>query len=418
MMMDDMMKNVEIVTWNEVGSKVKQVNPNLYDVIAELNPSHHYPLLHISYPFGANIIQEGQLCAPTHDFSASALNDKLPKSILQNLMPVMLSLNKTSEIYLESATRIMPYKIVLPGQLFFCPDDYVTGEIPTALRLPWRIAAGTRSIFMLPKVTESISHKKLRVEFKVPFHPPKTLWEHYYIFRQIAAHAGSIDQWQSNILVFTKPWLKLIDDYFQKQIYYQNSHLHQQRLLIMRWAFLVSAISGSVKLRPYLIDTVNHLFSIWFGIIPGFQAAGKSEFSGPMRLFEQAYIDVYGLKDYLPIIMCPNIYTSGLSKAPSYYSLALPTVLESYPSAKTSPNIIHDLKDVKYLQELFQKKLGQETSFDYFHTIADKRSNICLTEGMPKKDPAILKTFGEYKLREFPAASPFVRGCIRVNIVA
>ena len=428
--------SLKICEWKDVNKELVTVNPQLSKLIDNLNPPSHFKLLRVPYPFGATVMDSQQLYAVDAHFNEVLLNDLLPKTLADQAVPLMISLNKASEISLETCERRMPFHLIAQGEVLYSPDFFNQNET-LGFNLPWKISSGARSIFMLPKVTDTNGHRRLYTQFRVQMQPPQSLWQHHKIFSQIAkASSGEGDDWCSEMIIFTRPWFdeknnsvdwQIFKNYLLQSNHPMRAYYRQQTIFKLFWSMLMPRLASRyTKLRPYLVDTVNHLLSIASGTIPGFQAAGSSEMMAPIKRLERAYTEVYGLKEYLPIIMQPTYINANDKKMPCYYSLTLPTVLESYLGPRTIPNVIHELRDLKYTFELFKESLQKENllttdscfsalDYSYFHLHALDQSNIRVTGSMPKADHFLTATAGEYKDRVFPAASPFIRGCVRMS---
>lgn len=421
----------KFISWDEARKSLIQVNPILTQLIDQLNPSSDLKLIKISYPYGEKIISKGKLCLP------EALHDReyIRKQLDHASIPVMCSLNKATELFIENNQHASPYSCLKPGQLLGYYKPTTQYQWMPSLDF-WEVTAGARSIFMLPKVTDSKSHKRLWREFGVPFEPPRSLWDHWEIFKTITNHTSQDNQWQSEMLFFTKDWFEDIDDpswiplklYLEHQMVLHNSYLRLYTLSGFLWTLSTNQISNKRGFtpRPYLVDTAKHILAIAQGVGTGFINAADSEIAAPVQAIEKAYIDVYDLRSYLPIIMHASYQRTELD-SPCYYSLALPTLLEfnAEIKSKNMPNIITELRDMTFLMhkmEVYFKEHGapgrpviQPTRFDYFHTHSEQEEGIQLASELPKRNPRITKTSYTYNDRIFPSSSPFVRGCIQIS---
>lgn len=186
-----------------------------------------------------------------------------------------------------------------------------------------------------------------------------------------------------------------------------------------------SLINDDLKLKPYLMQTIKQLTAIAFGFTAGFRAAGKSQVAAPIAAIERAYVNVYELKDYLPIIMHPNSIHGQLTHPTCYYSLSTEILHEGSLTTVHPPRIINKLREVKHLMEvasrcatnnpLLQIYQDDHIRYDYFHITEDREARIISSKNIPLFDNAVLETFYPYENRIFPAASPFMRGCISIT---
>src|SRR5690349_11490610 len=131
---------------------------------------------------------------------------KIRSDLSYSPIPLSLLLNKNSEVFLQEAERTIPLNIIKPGQLFgtFETLDFIFNKPSSAL---WNVSAGARSVFMLPKINESFSIKRLRNHYHLSLDTQlKYLTQHWQIFKEISHVPTFSSPWQSEVLFFTKPW--------------------------------------------------------------------------------------------------------------------------------------------------------------------------------------------------------------------
>src|SRR3990172_11859758 len=77
---------VEEKSWSDVRDIIKQYEPELCSIINKINPGKSYPVLKITYPFGAKIFKRGVFYLPTIDKQTIAITDNnVPTRIQQQL---------------------------------------------------------------------------------------------------------------------------------------------------------------------------------------------------------------------------------------------------------------------------------------------------------------------------------------------
>jgi hypothetical protein len=409
---------VEQVSWSDVREKVSQVNPEIGRIIDQLDPSDDFTIFKVQLPFGEKIIDKGRILWS----NAEGILTPLKNSAFNYLQsPLLLTLNKACEVFIDAYERSVPLQLLYPGQIWGLFD----------VSAPWSITAGARTLFMLAKITDSHAHQRLRQELRIPHSLPQSIWQHQQIFAAIANSPNIKNRWTAEVLFFSEAWKKaIVNDvawqrlkvYIQEQSYQHFAYLRHQSIINMHAVLLnLHLTSSTPKLRPYLMETVKYLLSISANAVHGLRVAGKSEIAAPISLFEQVYIEIYELRDYLPVIMHPCYKIKDAEKI-CYYSMATPTLLTGYPTTKTLPNIIQELRGVKDLLSLFCEKLKDinfapcsRKEFDYFHSSAVPDEGIRLTQVMPEEDSSLLETYGSYPERLFPSAGPFMRGCVRIR---
>ncbi|MBI3232861.1 MAG: hypothetical protein HYZ42_02275, partial [Bacteroidetes bacterium] len=225
---------------------------------------------------------------------------------------------------------------------------------------------------------------------------------------------------QDNIL-----WSKF-NRYLHSQAWIESAYLRNKTVLNLLWEILASSlISQNLKLKPYLMQIIKQLTAISYGFASGYKQAGKNYVAAPIAAIEDAYVKVYDLKEYLPIIMHASNLSGKTQQSTYYYSLSAETLHEGSFTSAQPPRVISRLRQTKQLMEainayvatnpLLQAYQEDEISYHYFHIIEEKDTNIKSTKDMPAFDPCIIETFHSYEGRVFPAASPFMLGSISIT---
>lgn len=433
------MSAIQNVNWGTVRAEVAQVNPTLAGLIDKLNPQQDHVLYKAQYPFGACFIDQGTLMLPSkHGKLVPIHHPEIDHQLQNNLgyrsIPFGLWLNACGEVFVNMDSRIIPLHIFNPGSIFGLWEVLDPPHCPFVQRI-WSISVGVRSLFMLPKVTDAISHDKLLRAYQLRrLPPPKKLTDQFKIFAEITNSEKANIRWQGKILFFSAKWFEeeldnihwlklhyyLLKSAWAQSIYWRNKVTFR----LMQQAFATAQETKNLKASPYLIDTLMHLILIGLGSSPGFAPIVDDETCGPIPALQQAYIDNYGLKSYIPTIFCPH-YLAQDESAPIYYSLQLPTLLGASPKAKSQTSIVNDLRLLKFLVETLENKLKDDNNslykliknlrFDFFHTEADLRNGIRPTSQLLKEDPRFNNFSKQQTDRIFCETGPFLRGCVRIS---
>lgn len=429
----------EKVYWNNVREDVRAVNPVLFHSIEKIEPNKNLSFIKARYPYGTLIIDQGVIHLPTKNGSILPLDNpgistELRKKLSYSPIPLGLLLNKSSEVFIDINQRPIPLNFLNPGELFgvFEALSLLTGTISTPI---WSVSAGARSIFMLPKITESTSHRRLKLKYGVRKEPPKNLAEHWGIFADIANHQPEEKRWYTDVLFFTDEWFnshsaRSIWLNFQNVLFkagWSQMQFHVATDLI--WESLGSVLAYKrLKPRPYIVDSIKHLIAIGLGIFPGFKPANNDETMAPVLQIQQAYIEGYNMKDYCPTLMYPHRLHPHETHVPVYYSIAFPTLLAGSPSHRGTPSMMMDLREIQLIMQVLQKQCSSNQNinsavlnrvlkirYSYFHSVKDAYGEIQLSEEIPKVDPDINKTtFSENKI--FCTSAPFMSGCISIEV--
>ena len=430
--------STEILYWKDVRQDLKDTE--LVRIIDELDPGIKFRFLRLRYSYGATIVHEGNIQIPLQQNKYIPLQDpNVPYHIKEMLgystIPLGLLMNKASEIFVSANQRIVPINMLSPGSFFGLFETLSALSKKSPAAAIWSVFAGARSTFMLPKITEAVAHRRLRVNFGLTNDAPKSLFEHCAIFSAINDCQFLEKRWYSDVLLFANDWFKHdIKDraWLELQNYLFRLGWEHTKVKFdnigrqMLWEVLAAALATRrLKPRCYLIDTVKHLISIGMGALPGFQISDDSELAIPSRCIEEAYVTIYNL-DHLPILIYPHTLSYANGKIPVYYSMTLPTLIEGYPTQRGTPSIIMDLRDIKTIIETPHKLVNtkhllpmidvlNKIDYAYFHPELDPLAEITLTSAMVDSDLQLKNYLQKYKNKTFPANAPFLCGCIKTR---
>jgi hypothetical protein len=434
----------EKVVWEDVQNLSHKVNPEFTDIINELAPDKKHWLLKVSYPYGSSVMQRSILTLPNAKgilvpITDPSISREIQEGIGYNLNsnPVSLVLKNSFEIFLPLEDRTIPLSgVIEPGTTFgawrvLSPE---TTEQPVFI---WEMTAGSRSVFMLPKITEELKHKKLEKKLGVRVGSPRTLMQHFDVFKAIANNQA-VDEdtrWSAEILYFSKEWFQHLEDpkwskfyqYFYRSGWAANEIWRNQPL----WNLVFSLVLKDYEAKPnaYIMDTAKYLLNMGVGALYGFGPATNTV-AGPFDLIQMVYKEIYDIKNYPPIIMQPKLFDFKKESAnPVYYSLQFPNSLEFKPSSRMRTSIISDLHEIRSLMLRYERDLLSDkfnlggTSFselflkaklDYFHSGVDLHEGMIDSANMAE-DVNLRKTLDGIIHEEFPGSCLFGKGCIRLS---
>lgn len=429
---------IEVLHWDGIRGDVQQLDKTLAGIIDNINPDKRHKLFRITYSFGDLILKDGLLQIPYDNGGVLPLTDvrvdsKLRENLSYSVIPLFLTLKNSSEVFLDTGSRIIPLNLFNQGSLLglFESIDFQFNRVS---RPRWSVSAGARSIFMLPKLKHSIGMKRLRLTYKLPSATKvETLSDHWDLFVALSKQSVFNQTWKNQVLFFGKEWLVWRNDpkwipfykYLFQHAWSQAQFAIGKIDLSLSWELFIDALSSRrLKPIPYLADQVKHILLIAAAKWPAFRPADSSERTAPVKSLQAAIVETYQLKDHLPTIMHPYLLNAN-DKLPGYYSLTLPTLLEGSPHNKRSSTIMLDLRDIKLMLDIFLQTavhhkrfdtvfLG-ETGFEYFHVEPDMFEEIQSSDQIPQDDPGFSQGSENYPHHSFCATSPFWRGCIRIN---
>lgn len=433
----------EKLTWEQVRQDVARVNGKLAKIIDEIAPGNKYWVAKVAYPYGSMPMQKSLFMLPNKEGDIVPITDisidpTIQKGLGYNLNsnPVSMVLNNTFEIFLSLEDRTIPLSgPAYPGAVFGT-WRVLNPEKTQHPAFIWDMAAGARSVFMLPKITEAKKHLQLKKAYNLTVNVPRSLMGHWEVFRQLANHSSFKKPWNAEILYFSHQWFEHLDDNRWKPFYYYFHDSAWSASEIWRnqfiWNLIFSLILEKYEARPsaYIMDTAKYLLYMGVAAFSGF-APTRNNLAGPFEEIQKIYTEEYGLRNYPPIIMQPDIFNMFDSKAhPVYYSLQFPNALEFKPSSRVRTSIVSDLHEIKSLMMRYEQELSSNkfniggtslhdvfhyTQYDYFHNGVELHAGMRNSAEMAKEDKNLITTLDGNLHNTFPDTCSFVKGCIRLS---
>lgn len=430
-----------IVTWKEIRGEARLANEELSNIIDEIDPDSSYKLVVAEYLYGDLTVKEGVLQLPTKDgnklipIDASATDCNIKKELSYKSMPMFMVLDKSNEFFIDSGSCIIPLNLFSRGSICGSYEsmDFIFGY-PSNYK--WNCSAGSRSIIILPKITNNMSIKKLCLEYGIPdSFVIRNLADHWELFKLIAQSKRFAQKWTNKILCFggkwlseknnSLPWIKF-RNYLFHNIWQHARYSISKSNFGLEWGKYAEAIT-SRRLKPevYLLDQLKHILSVARGDYPAFVPMDNKQNDAPTAGLQKAFIEVYGLKYYLPTMLNAVSIGSMQKNKSLYYSLLLPTLLEGSPLKKGSSTIMLDLRRIKLLLETLTKYRGykggnidkviDQTKFEYFHSESDKFGGILLSDQISELDNRFVMDKKIFRDRTFCSTSQFLKGCIKIT---
>lgn len=429
---------IKKITWTDVSEEVQEKNPRLALEINKISPDKHYPLYKIKYQYGDELIRNGKFQIPFED-QLLAINDPKLDPEFQTLLgynllsnPVCCVLNGSIELFIEQDDRTIPFQIFEPGRLFglWRIFDSEQSHCPV---FTWGMTAGAKHIFLLPKISNDLLHKKINHAFKTAIEKPKHYSEHWHTFKSLS-QLHSDQQWELEILAFTKPWFDNLHDpawkdfhlYLLNQVVKGGSFWRNQ--FLWNLTFKQIQVLNKLKINPYISDLIRHIFIVSVGVVPGFAPAMNNNLA-PIELIQSIYLDLYQLQ-YTPILMQPQYFNfSDAESSPVFLSAQYPTAIDLAPRTSTRLNAIEDLealhKNIEiYLEEIRKNRLNLENTplaqlpytvdIDYFHSLVQDHIHIKNSKTLFTQNQSLKTLSTQFSEHTAPCDSSFFRGCIRI----
>lgn len=433
---------IEELIWQDVRDTVAGSCKNLANIIDELSPGKEYTVFKVQYPFGTKISDKSTFCLPINLHTSVPITDNeidsnAKSKLTYSSLPLGIITKNSAEMFFDIHKKVFSLATFAKGMEIGVWEHF--GWIN-----PYSVTAGARSLYMLPKISEALSHKQLKKRFGITESPPKHLHDHWRVFTQLANSHSFPASWCCEVVFLSAKWAESIkkDDawaklaaYINKKGWDHSGHSRKTSALDVVWEVFVSSLSNKdLKFDPYVVDTLKHLIYISAGAIPGSVPSIGNDESGPLKNIQMIYEDHlgYGLDDYIATIMHPQ-YFSVLKSQPIYYSLQLPTLLESLPRTKKITSVIDNVRELSELfdcflnnrHELWEKLTVGDGSLsnvldnlqiDYFHgDMFAYGETIKSSLKMPDGDPRLKYDPLNNKKRVFASNSSFLRGCVRIS---
>lgn len=437
--------SIEELTWSDVRDEVASASKELVNIIDDISPTKEFTIFRMRYPFGSKIVHNNLFHVPTDQNTSIPIGESenvvdIKNKLSYSSVPLGIITKHSAEVFLDIHRKIFSLAVLDPGLELGIWEHF--GWIPHT-----SITAGARSLYMLPKISEALSHKQLKKKFGITDAPPKHLYDHWQVFSQIAKSSLFPIDWFCETVFLSNKWAEAIkkDKAWSKLALYishkgwQHSGYGRKKVILdIVWEFFVKSLSNKdLKFDPYIVDTLKHLIYIGTGTIPASAPSIGADDAGPLKNIQMIYEDSrgYGLEEYIATIMHPQ-YFSGTKSNPVYYSLQLPTLLESLPRTKKITSVIDNVRELSELLNCFlldhtdiwsNLTIGDITlndtlknlQIEYFHgEMFAYGEMIKSSSKMPESDPRLkYDPLGEKK-RTFASNSSFLRGCVKISTKA
>lgn len=440
--------SLEVVKWKDVREAVYAVNPALAKIMDSIQHVDEMVLYKAKYAFGNGVLRDSKFHVPHNGMILPIDDPRVPTTVRADLdyskffshsVPLSLVLSHSVELDMRADDRINSSSLYTKGQIFGLWGVLASRPMVCYEARVWNITAGARSVFLLPRIQDAPSYKKLCKKRNVKRTMPRTLLDQGLMLAQMAQHKDFATPWATELLFFSKDCLEKRDDegiknlrLYLYEIAWDGSDYWRSRMVYDHiWdSFVKDLTAQQIKVMPHIVDIVRHLIAIGLGVAPGFSPAVDDEV-GPIASLKNDFIDIYGLKHFAPTIMVPK-HLSVSDGRPVYWSLQLPSYFESTPKPKRENSIAGDLRAVKSLWEKFYEAvLGgkipiiigapfedflKKVQLDFFHSDSDIEEGIRPNSDMPKEDKNLIRCAKEFSCNGFSEISPFTRGCIRITL--
>lgn len=441
-------KGLVKVYWADIRKRVAKVEPTFAKIVNELSPDKTFPIYLAYYPYGAFKGDTETIFIPKSEGGHYSLLDlDAPKDVLKHLgygkhdSPLGMVLEKCFEIF----TDLKIEGITIPS-LVYSPGDFISfmknlsrkSNRTYSSNSIFAATSGVRSTFMLPNIGCTTNHLNLQRDLNIKSPPAKSLYEHWYVFKELTNGNQINCDWRSCLMYFSKKWLEKIHSdkawltlklYLHEKAWqrfqYNLNHFHYDVV------FSIIQKRRNLKPNPYLTDTARHLFAAALGAAPSYVPAHNND-ALPLDILQKIFVELYGLKKYYPTIMQPIHFKFEHEKAPVYYSLQNPSTGAFSPRSRTVSSTLFEMRELAHIMEIFIDELSKDNSmcsdsiisqiakniqFNYFHNKTDRHHVIRPSNEIETLDERFNFVNPKYKVKDakFASDAPFVRGCISIK---
>lgn len=434
------------VFWQDVRRHVINVNPEFAELVDNLNlPANEFPLYIARYPYGSSLGGGKGAILPNEKGKLHRLLDiHFSEEIMNDLgygkdgLPLGMLLDKQMEYFfdLKNQNLTIPTKIYTPG-MFFALNDVLSkrSQHKAVSNVLVSATAGARSVLMLPNISSSTNHLRLKHELKLHHPVPKSLYEHGLLFKEIAENYKNT--WRLELLYFSKSWIDKINTdplWMSLRLYlerlHHNAFAYGKDHFFYTIFFSLLQKEANLKVGPNLTDTIRWLFTLATGQVPGY-APGVSNDALPLSDLQYIYSKIYRLEQRLPIIMIPQKFDMKHGES-VYYPLKYPSMPQFSMKMRESSTALEEMRQLWDLLRFFVGEISQKESicaktilaevaktveFSFFHCDKDSKKIISSSIRMLEDDSRFTEVHHSAKVKypTFPRDSAFLRGCIRLR---
>jgi len=433
---------MEEVFWQDVRKQVKTLAPDMFEAIEQLEPDGSYKLYKIKYPYGATILGKNGIfhvpdakghLVPLDDAS---LNSKLQEELGYNWNSLPMSLIMSGQVDLllgEARPPIQVSSIYKSGAVLALRAVLDPAQSYQARHL-WYVFSGTRAPYMLASIADDTSFNRLKKYFNMRLHKPVTQQEHWQLFVEMANHEAFHHPWFTELLVFSKQWLKPRKDNawklfhlaLLKRAWKTSEYLRNIHVVNMIWEKFTSEIRNK-KVNNLIIALSKYVIEASLGQAPLHVIADETNIAGPFNEIASLLLDVYQLKKYAPITMVTDNFDQN-KESPGFISIQMPNLKLNAKSTNKSNKMIADMREIRYVVTQFVSKIDSgyinvsdtlfadlsKINFDFYHADDDKLHEllpaISVFDGVALAEK--WKKTPENNL--MPYRNNFIRGCIKI----
>lgn len=430
--------NVVTLNFSEAVTQIKSRDPELSDILKQLKSKFSSLTFYKAhYHFGDNIIFNGKSYLPLIGSGGlSFCNENLPEEIKKDLAydsisenPFGLIMQNTAEIFTTNDAGVKSITLLHPGDIFGIPRALDSNNSLRSSVLDLNMNAGSRSLFMLPKISDKAYSDRMQTKFNLKINTPESASDHWQTFRIISNQMKY--NWRCEIIYFSREFITQLKspECALLAMYLTNKHSKSYNAwhsLANIWENIFKAISVENNLNKYTPESltfVKHLFMLQAGSDFGFAPATNNQ-TGPIHELQETYRDGYKLSN--PVIMVPTSFNyRNTGELPIYTSLNHPITIHQKNSTTANKSQIALLDEIRTLYCIYRKKILtsdnlsdttlakilQTSGLSFYHTDPLNYKDVMQSNLIANDDRRFIDKNGE----NFNSSAPFFRGCIKIS---
>lgn len=423
---------MEKLSIEEVVLLTKPVNPVFSSILDDIQ-DNNYPNIYLAeYNYGDVLANDKTFKYPIKETLCDYIN--LPKIIKKDFsefginIPFGILINKSLEYFVDTGEKTIPGRIYHPGECFGYEGKLHDKKIRYSLPM-YYLNAGGRSCFSITNLGNSVLFSKIKGRLKKNVYPPKSLYSHQPLFKELYSTFTNKDSWKLKVLYFSDNWIKKIKTnkkYIYLKLFLLDEYRNKVEVYRIResYNYLTSKIlleQKSFKPEPFVIAIIRTFLYLLINSCIGYNPLQDDKFM-PLSTIRKILIDEYQIPNS-PIIFGPD-FLKGNNII--YYSLNYMSSFifsKLYSTVNSTVNLMHDIdrfanfffKEFSKLEEVKNNEiyhLIKNLSLSYFHTHTSNSEIIQLPYALEKFDKRIANKKDTLSL---PHVSNFVRGLIGIK---
>lgn len=433
--------DLEVLTIKEFVSFIKPKFPDFADAL-EVSQivNEDLKLYKASYKYGSNIVKNKNVFVTLKNGQNVALSSsKVPVEIAKDIIgsdmgldPLGMIIEHAAEIYLEKQGAIFRKSVLPPGEFFGVPRALDPANKKRTSCLDYDISSGSRSLFMIQKISNKQLYQKINKELRGYIYCPDRHEEHVKTFASIAISYNS--SWRVEVIYFSRKFIELLSlpKFAALYVYLNNKHTSfygVRHSLITLWHVLYfSSIEKNSQIHKYsssYVNIIKHVFLVANNDELAFSPA-TDDLLFPYAEVKEFFNKRYGLK--FPVIMIPVLFNfNDPNQQRVYLSLSFQEPMIPILGESTRKTKIYILEEIKLLLSKYLTGIKGEKAFEssilnimqdvvefgFFHNSQDIKNSSIIQQALDVvKDDIRFSGVDDLELEALSASQFFSGGMV------